>query len=59
MAEQIFVKVGRRANGSVEIDEGLSAGDVVVDAGQNRLSNGARVTIDNTVRPIQMGAEAR
>src|SRR5690606_32122896 len=59
VAEQIFVKVGRRANGSVEIVEGLSAGDVVVDAGQNRLSNGARVTIDNTVRPIQMGAEAR
>ncbi|MCT8988793.1 efflux RND transporter periplasmic adaptor subunit [Chelativorans sp. SCAU2101] len=59
VAEQMFVKVGRRANGSVEIVEGLSAGDVVVDAGQNRLSNGARVTIDNTVRPIQVGAEAR
>lgn len=59
VAEQIFVNVGRRANGSVEIVEGLSAGDVVVDAGQNRLSNGARVTVDNSVRPIQVGADAR
>jgi len=54
--DQVFVKTGRRANGSVEIAEGLNAGDVVVNAGQNRLTNGARVTIDNTVQPMQIGS---
>lgn len=49
--EQVFVKAGRRSLGLVEISEGLKAGDIVVSAGQNRLSGGARVTIDNTVNP--------
>lgn len=48
---QVFVKTGRRSQGLVEILSGLSAGDVVVTAGQNRLSNGAPVKIDNTVKP--------
>ncbi|WP_173934227.1 efflux RND transporter periplasmic adaptor subunit [Chelativorans sp. Marseille-P2723] len=59
IAEQVFVQSGRRADGAVEIVEGLSAGDVVVNAGQNRLSNGARVRIDNTVQPVRVGAAAR
>ncbi len=49
--EQVFVKAGRRSLGLVEIVEGLKAGDIVVSAGQNRLSGGAGVVIDNTVNP--------
>lgn len=51
VARQIFVKAGRRSSGLVEISEGLSPGDLVVTAGQNRLSNGSAVTVDNTVTP--------
>jgi membrane fusion protein (multidrug efflux system) len=56
VARQIFVKVGRRSEGRVEIREGVKAGDVVVNAGQNRLTNGAAVTIDNSVQPTQAQA---
>ena len=48
---QVFVRAGRRSLGLVEIAEGLKPGDVVVSAGQNRLSGGAAVVIDNTVNP--------
>ena len=48
---QVFVRAGRRSLGLVEIAEGLKPGDVVVSAGQNRLSGGASVVIDNTVNP--------
>ncbi|PSJ53736.1 efflux RND transporter periplasmic adaptor subunit [Kumtagia ephedrae] len=51
VARQVFVKTGRRSDGVVEILSGLSGGDVVVTAGQNRLSNGAPVKIDNSVTP--------
>lgn len=50
--EQVFVKAGRRSQGLVEILDGVVAGDLVVTAGQNRLSGGARVTIDDTVNPL-------
>lgn len=56
VARQVFVKTGRRADGRIEIVEGLSPGDVIVTAGQNRLSNGAPVVVDNTVQP-QLTAE--
>ncbi|PZQ52608.1 MAG: efflux transporter periplasmic adaptor subunit [Rhodovulum sulfidophilum] len=49
--EQVFVQVGRRSLGLVEITSGLNPGDVVVTAGQNRLFTGAPVTIDNTINP--------
>ena len=49
--EQVFVQSGRRSLGLVEIVSGLKAGDVVVSAGQNRLTGGAGVTVDNTVNP--------
>ncbi len=49
--KQVFVKVGRRSEGRVEIIEGVSAGDELVIAGQNRLTNGTPVKIDNTVSP--------
>ncbi|PRD41357.1 efflux transporter periplasmic adaptor subunit [Phyllobacterium phragmitis] len=49
--DQVFVKLGRRSRSLVEVTSGLSDGDVVVTAGQNRLTQGARVVIDNTVNP--------
>jgi len=49
--EQVFVKVGRRSLDLVEIAEGVAPGDRVVSAGQNRLSGGSPVVIDNTVTP--------
>jgi len=51
VVRQVFVKTGRRSNGLVEIIDGISAGDQIVTAGQNRLSNNKPVTIDNTVNP--------
>ncbi|MEO3386473.1 efflux RND transporter periplasmic adaptor subunit [Mesorhizobium sp. CAU 1741] len=48
---QVFVQVGRRSGDRVEIVSGVSAGDRVVNAGQNRLNNGTPVVIDNTVDP--------
>jgi membrane fusion protein (multidrug efflux system) len=54
--EQVFVKAGRRSQGLVEILEGVKSGDRVVSAGQNRLSGGARVTIDNSVQPTNAAA---
>ncbi len=54
--EEVFVTTGRRSGGLVEIVEGISAGDEVVTAGQNRLSGGARVTVDNTVNPMPQPA---
>ncbi|KUM25401.1 efflux transporter periplasmic adaptor subunit [Mesorhizobium loti] len=48
---QVFVKLGRRNNGMVEITDGLKAGDQVVTAGQNRLFNGMSVAVDNTIDP--------
>lgn len=51
VAKQIFVKSGRRAQGRVEVMEGVKAGDEVVTAGQNRLSNNSPVTVDNAVTP--------
>ncbi len=50
-ARQVFVQVGRRSGRDVEIRSGVAAGDVVVTAGQNRLSNGTPVAIDNSVDP--------
>ncbi|MFD2653662.1 efflux RND transporter periplasmic adaptor subunit [Brucella rhizosphaerae] len=52
VAQQVFVKLGRRYGGVVEITDGLKAGDIVISAGQNRLAPGAAVTVDNTVNPV-------
>jgi len=50
---QLFVKPGRRNAGMVEIIEGLTVGDEVVTAGQNRLYNGMSVAVDNTIDPTK------
>lgn len=51
VTRQVFVKTGRRSNGLVEILTGVQPGDKIVTAGQNRLSNGTPVAIDNTINP--------
>lgn len=53
-AKQAFVKTGRNGDGTVEILDGISEGDRVVNAGQNRLPNGTPVTVDNTIQPRGM-----
>lgn len=45
VSAQVFVKLGRRFGDTIEITEGVAAGDKVVNAGQNRLSPGAVVRI--------------
>lgn len=51
IVRQVFVSVGRRFGGRIEVTDGLKDGDQVVTAGQNRLSVGSPVTIDNTIDP--------
>lgn len=51
VARQVFVKTGRRYAGKIEVTDGLEPGDIVVTAGQNKLSIGSPVKIDNTVDP--------
>lgn len=48
-ATQVFVELGRRSEGKIEVISGLKAGQQIVTSGQNRLSNGAKVVIDNAV----------
>lgn len=58
-ARQVFVTVGRRSGSNVEIEKGIVSGDVVVTAGQNRLSNGTPVKVDNTINPADgLGKQA-
>jgi membrane fusion protein (multidrug efflux system) len=49
MLQQVFVKAGRLDGGQIEVMDGLSAGDVIVSAGQNKLQPGASVKVDNSV----------
>lgn len=47
--EQVFVTIGRRSGARIEVVEGIAAGDEIVTSGQNRLTSGARVKVDNSV----------
>jgi RND family efflux transporter MFP subunit len=47
--ERRFVKAGTMRNGRVQIAEGLKPGERVVTAGQNKIDQGAKVRIDNSV----------
>ncbi|MEJ2604713.1 MAG: efflux RND transporter periplasmic adaptor subunit [Gammaproteobacteria bacterium] len=49
VAERRQVQTGEVRDGRIEIVSGLSAGDRVVGAGQNKLRNGQPVSIDNSV----------
>ncbi len=55
VARQVFVQAGRRNADAIEIVSGLKAGDQIVTAGQNRLSSGAPVTIDNSMPVTTQG----
>lgn len=50
-AKQIFVETGRRSGTQIEITKGVTAGMELVTAGQNKLSNGSPVAVDNSVNP--------
>lgn len=56
VARQVFVKVGRRNGNRIEVIDGLDAGAEVVTAGQNKLSNGSPVKVDNSVDPSKPDA---
>lgn len=47
VAQRQVVRTGYVNNGSIEIVEGLQAGDKVITVGQNSLKDGARVAITN------------
>ena len=49
VVDQVFVKLGRRSGARIEVVEGIAPGEQVVTSGQNRLTDGARVTIDTSV----------
>ncbi|ERU03761.1 hypothetical protein P037_00972 [Brucella canis 96-7258] len=57
VAQQVFIKLGRRSAGNVEVTSGLKPGDIIITAGQNRLSSGVPVKIDNTVNPSGNSAD--
>jgi membrane fusion protein, multidrug efflux system len=48
---QRFVKLGPTRGDQVAIETGVSAGDVVVSAGQMKLHNGTAILINNSVQP--------
>jgi membrane fusion protein, multidrug efflux system len=45
------VKLGPTRGDQVAIESGVSAGDVVVSAGQMKLHNGTAILINNSVQP--------
>lgn len=50
-AQRFKVEIGQRRGGQVEILQGLTAGDLVVTAGQLKLRDGSQVTIESETRP--------
>ena len=56
VVDQVFVTTGRRSQGLVEVLKGVEAGNQIVTAGQNRLSNGTPVKVDNSVNPANITA---
>jgi membrane fusion protein, multidrug efflux system len=51
VAKQVFVTTGRRSDTDIEILKGVEPGMQIVSSGQNKLSNGSHVVIDNSVNP--------
>jgi membrane fusion protein (multidrug efflux system) len=51
VAKQIFVETGRRSGTEIEITKGVEPGMQIVTSGQNKLSNGSHVAIDNSINP--------
>jgi membrane fusion protein (multidrug efflux system) len=57
VARQVFVQLGRRQGGMVEIVKGLDGGQRVVTSGQNKLANNTPVVINNDVDPAALALE--
>ncbi|GAB4250267.1 MAG: efflux RND transporter periplasmic adaptor subunit [Candidatus Methylacidiphilales bacterium] len=51
VARQQFIKLGQRRGDFVQVLQGLSTGDRVVSAGAFKLTNGARVEINDAMQP--------
>ena len=51
VAKQVFVTTGRRSDTDIEILKGVEPGMQIVSSGQNKLSNGSHVVVDNSVNP--------
>jgi membrane fusion protein, multidrug efflux system len=49
VVERRFVKTGPVREGRVAIESGLKPGDQVVTAGQNKIDQGSKVVIDNSI----------
>lgn len=49
IAKQVFVKVGRREGTESEIISGLTPGQKIVTAGQNKIQSGAVIKINNSI----------
>ena len=52
VAHQVFVRAGPTRGDQVAILSGITAGDVVVVAGANKLHNGSLVTVNNAILPM-------
>jgi len=51
-ARQVFVTTGPTRGDQIAILKGLQPGDLVVTSGQLKLKNGAPLTVDNKVQPL-------
>jgi membrane fusion protein (multidrug efflux system) len=51
IAKQIFIETGRRSGTQIEVTKGIAPGMKIVSSGQNKLSNGSHVVVDNSVNP--------
>jgi membrane fusion protein, multidrug efflux system len=49
VVERRFVKAGSMREGRVAINSGIKPGDKVVTAGQNKIDQGSKVVIDNSI----------
>jgi membrane fusion protein (multidrug efflux system) len=58
VAKQLFVESGRRSGTEIEIKKGIEAGMKIVTSGQNKLSNGSHIAVDNSVNPANDTADA-
>ena len=56
-AHQVFVTLGRRSGTMVEVKKGLTAGDRIVTSGQNKVSNGSVLEINNSIDPSKVGID--
>ena len=50
-AKQVFVETGRRSGTDIEVVKGVEPGMQIVTSGQNKLSNGSLLAVDNSVNP--------